>query len=413
MPLGPANAFLADPVFEASFGWRLRRSPGGLAATLLHPAVVKALGTPPKVFAEEYTFAAHQQPYHHRLEAWKPLLAATPAGSVIVTSGTGSGKTGCFLVPILHDLATELDTRRGGSQVSGHSSLPLNALIKSQRDRLTAWAEPFGGRIRYCLYNGETPAEGKCRGPAKCSTAGHCGPIPHRSWSPTPRCWNICWCGPKMPLSSAQSQGTLRWIVIDEAHHYIGSQAAELTLLLRRVLHAFGCHAEEVHFVATSATIADAGDRTRRNGSAPSWPTLPGVSRAGLRHLGQRQVPPLPEALPHDTRLPRSRSPQRAVAPGALYGAGCRPPRPSMALRINPAGPPPLGTGAHGLAAEVSEQSRQATLHLLDLCTQAVNDHDEPLLPSAWPHFPPRPQWALGLCERGLSRTPADLPRCP
>ena len=33
-----------------------------------------------------------------------------------------------------------------------------------------------------------------------------------------------------------QSQGKLRWIVIDEAHSYLGSQAAELTLLLRRVL---------------------------------------------------------------------------------------------------------------------------------------------------------------------------------
>ena len=38
---------------------------------------------------------------------------------------------------------------------------PLNALIKSQRDRLTAWSEPFGGHIRYCLYNGDTPREGK------------------------------------------------------------------------------------------------------------------------------------------------------------------------------------------------------------------------------------------------------------
>ena len=111
---GTGNAFLADPVFEASFGWRPAAvSLGGLADDLLHPAVVKALDTPPKAFAEEYTFAAHQQPYHHQLEAWKALIAATPARSVIVTSGTGSGKTECFLVPILHDLATELDTRPG------------------------------------------------------------------------------------------------------------------------------------------------------------------------------------------------------------------------------------------------------------------------------------------------------------
>src|SRR3546814_14280998 len=35
------------------------------------------------------------------------------------------------------------------------------------------------------------------------------------------------------------SKGKLRWIVIDEAHSYIGSAAAELLLLLRRVMHAF------------------------------------------------------------------------------------------------------------------------------------------------------------------------------
>lgn len=35
-----------------------------------------------------------------------------------------------------------------------------------------------------------------------------------------------------------KSQGKLRWIVLDEAHSYMGSQAAELAMQLRRVLHA-------------------------------------------------------------------------------------------------------------------------------------------------------------------------------
>jgi len=61
-----------------------------------------------------------------------------------------------------------------------------------------------------------------------------------------------------------QSQGQLRWIVIDEAHTYLGSQAAELTLLLRRVLHAFGCQSDDVHFVATSATLGDSSEESRQ-----------------------------------------------------------------------------------------------------------------------------------------------------
>ena len=35
-----------------------------------------------------------------------------------------------------------------------------------------------------------------------------------------------------------QSQGQLKYIVLDEAHTYVGSKAAELALLLRRVIHA-------------------------------------------------------------------------------------------------------------------------------------------------------------------------------
>src|SRR3546814_19578601 len=54
------------------------------------------------------------------------------------------------------------------------------------------------------------------------------------------------------------SRGKLRWIVIDEAHSYIGSAAAELSLLLRRVMNAFDVTHDQVRFVATSATIGSA-----------------------------------------------------------------------------------------------------------------------------------------------------------
>ncbi|MCV5688520.1 hypothetical protein OFN32_30410, partial [Escherichia coli] len=55
-----------------------------------------------------------------------------------------------------------------------------------------------------------------------------------------------------------KSQGMLKYIVLDEAHSYIGSQAAELSLLLRRVMHGFGVTPDQVRFVATSATIGGA-----------------------------------------------------------------------------------------------------------------------------------------------------------
>ncbi len=56
---GTGEAFLADPVFEATFGWCLEDdSLGDLSGQLLHPDVVEALSKPYEAFAEEYTFPA-------------------------------------------------------------------------------------------------------------------------------------------------------------------------------------------------------------------------------------------------------------------------------------------------------------------------------------------------------------------
>ena len=52
----------------------------------------------------------------------------------------------------------------------------------------------------------------------------------------------------------------MKWILLDEAHTYTGSSAAELSLQLRRVLEAFGVTIDEVNFAVTSATIGDEKD---------------------------------------------------------------------------------------------------------------------------------------------------------
>src|SRR5690606_31789761 len=92
--------------------------------------------------------------YEHQLEAWK-ALSGPERRSVLVSSGTGSGKTECFLVPMLDDLAREVE--RNGSKLNGVYALmlyPLNALIASQEERLKRWVTPFNGDIRFALYNG-------------------------------------------------------------------------------------------------------------------------------------------------------------------------------------------------------------------------------------------------------------------
>ena len=92
-------------------------------------------------------------------------------------------------------------------------------------------------------------------------------------------------------LRKSREQKSLRWIVLDEAHTYIGSQAAELSLLLRRVVDAFGKNSEEIRFVATSATIADADSNERLRAY------LSGIAGVRLDQVvvigGSRSVPDL------------------------------------------------------------------------------------------------------------------------
>jgi len=298
-PFGDTGSFLADPTFEAVFGWapssRLMRE---LAGNLLTPSVVIAMDSPPTELADEYRFAKDRAPYAHQLQAWE-ILAQQPAKSLIVTSGTGSGKTECFMVPILDRLARE--QAELGSQLVGVRALflyPLNALINSQRDRLSAWTHGFGNKIRFCLYNGLTPetVPAHARAPAgsevKDRRTLRAAPPPILVTNATMLEYMLVRAQDASILE--KSSGKLEWIVLDEAHTYVGSQAAELALLIRRVVHAFDVKPENLRFVATSATIGDpddpAGERLKE-----FLAQVAGVDISRV-HLvsGARQIPLIP-----------------------------------------------------------------------------------------------------------------------
>ena len=93
------------------------------------------------------------------------------------------------------------------------------------------------------------------------------------------------------PLLEA-SQGKLRWIILDEAHSYIGSQAAEVALLIRRVLLAFGVKSTDVRFVATSATIGEGEDVEKK--LKAFLRDVAGLPDDRVHVVGQRRKPILP-----------------------------------------------------------------------------------------------------------------------
>jgi DEAD/DEAH box helicase domain-containing protein len=328
---GTPGALLADPVFEAAFGHRAAEETIGdlVAAGLLHKDTAAALAEDVPLDPEEgrprNTLPSDLRPYAHQLAAWRSL-AASPTRSVLVSSGTGSGKTEAFLVPILDALARQ---RVSSGRLVGVQALliyPLNALIASQRDRLCDWTAPFGGDIRFCLYNGETPNDSKDadrrRHPyeVRDRAALRLAPPPILVTNATMLEYMLVRAA-DAPILAA-SQRRLRWVVLDEAHSYLGSQAAEMTMLLRRTLHAFGVTPEDVSFVATSATLGD-GDGIREELAS----FLAGLSGGDRRRidviLGERSIPPIPPGafpgLADDQDAVRLRD-RLARAPATLDG---------------------------------------------------------------------------------------------
>lgn len=255
------GALLSEQLFQAAPGYvSSGKSPDELAS-LLHPRTIEAITqTPDKELRFDYPAYAHQ------LSTWELLSSAEPQ-SVLVSSGTGSGKTECFLVPLLDDLVRASEAEGQLTGVRALMLYPLNALIASQEKRLTAWTKPLTGDVRFGLYNG---LMGTARKSSR-DKAEH--EIPHQVLyretlraNPPPILVTNQTMLEYMTIRREDrkildaSRGKLRWIVIDEAHSYIGSAAAELSLLLRRVMNAFDVTPDQVRFVATSATIGSADD---------------------------------------------------------------------------------------------------------------------------------------------------------
>jgi DEAD/DEAH box helicase domain-containing protein len=296
---GEKDSFLSDPVLEAAFPWlQVAEVMQDFAGSLLHSAVVDALDSPRRDLADQ-RFPRDRRPYEHQVEAWRHAQDAAVRG-IMVSSGTGSGKTECFLVPIIDSLVRQLDEKT----LIGTQALfiyPLNALINSQRERLSAWLSSFDGRIRYCLYNGETPedlAQSRQReAPEEVMTRRLLREEPPPIVITNPTMLEYMLVRRKDAPILAKSKGKLRWIVIDEAHTYVGSQAAELSLLLRRVMHAFEVSPAEVKVIATSATISGGGSRDAGS-LAEFLAQLAGTDPTKVRVVtGRREVPALPEEM--------------------------------------------------------------------------------------------------------------------
>lgn len=267
-PPGVPGSLLNPPVFEALPDWMTSGSTmeGLVGEGLLHPELLT--GMRQAMTREEHReliLLPEMYPFAHQEAAWR-ALRRKERQSVMVTSGTGSGKTECYLIPILDSLLRIRD-EQGGGPVHGVRALflyPLNALINSQRERLEAWCTPFGRNLAFALYNGNTPETlpaARGRGSEVKDRRGIRSQPPPILITNGSMLEYILVRKEDEPILT-RSKGLLEWIVLDEAHTYLGSQAAEAALLLRRALHAFDVDPKQVRFVATSATIGSDAKKT-------------------------------------------------------------------------------------------------------------------------------------------------------
>ena len=189
--------------------------------------------------------------------------------NLIVATGTGSGKTESFLLPIINDLLNEANAK--GSLEPGVRALllyPMNALANDQMGRIRSLLEPFSD-ITFGRYIGDTlDTHEKAR---KLHTQRFgCEPqinelISREEMQKTPP--HILVTNFSMleflllrPEDHSFFDGEFadhwKFIVLDEVHSYQGAQGAELSMLMRRVKdRVVGSQKGRIQFIGTSATL--------------------------------------------------------------------------------------------------------------------------------------------------------------
>jgi Lhr-like helicase len=177
---------------------------------------------------------------------------------IAITAGTGSGKTEAFLLPLLNDLIRHprQPMERG---VRAIIIYPLNALVNDQVDRLYRWLR---GQKRITLFHftGETPEDDQeanragypkfdaCRRRTRAEARANPPDILITNYSMLE--YMLC-----RPQDAVFFGPAVRTFVLDESHLYAGTLAAELTLLMRRILIRCGRKPEETLHITTSATL--------------------------------------------------------------------------------------------------------------------------------------------------------------
>ncbi|MGN6797685.1 MAG: DEAD/DEAH box helicase [Gaiellaceae bacterium] len=172
--------------------------------------------------------------YTHQRAVWD---AAAHGDHVLVSTGTASGKTLAFNLPVLDAIARD-------PKVRALYLYPTKALAQDQFRTLSG--SSIGG-LRPAIYDGDTPTEQRRQ---------------IRTWA------NVILTNPDMihvgVLPNHDRWGdvlaNLRYVVVDEAHVYRGVFGSHVANVLRRLKRLARIYGSKPQFLLASATVSNPGD---------------------------------------------------------------------------------------------------------------------------------------------------------
>ncbi len=214
----------------------------------MHPAVAAA-------FAK----LGYAQLYSHQAAAWERLQVGD---NIAVVTGTASGKTLCYNLPVLDALMRDPDAR-------ALYLFPTKALAYDQSNELDTWLEAMG------LPSSEAkgkPSSGAKGHKAAIPVSTYDGDTPTHQRSAIRRRARLLISNPDMlhhgilPNHTAWAEffGNLRYVVIDEMHTYRGVFGSHVANVLRRLSRILKFYGARPLFVLASATIANPGELAAR-----------------------------------------------------------------------------------------------------------------------------------------------------
>jgi DEAD/DEAH box helicase domain-containing protein len=207
-------------------------------------------------------------PYRHQMRAFERLhgMRGHQPQPTLVTTGTGSGKTECFLYPVLDHCYREQQQGRKG--IKAILLYPMNALATDQARRLAQilWDdERLRGKVTAGLYVGGKGSSPVADRDHLVDDRAALRQSPPDILLTNYKMLDFLLLRPEdQVLWQDNAAETLRFLVLDELHTYDGAQGSDVACLIRRLKARLGTPDGGLCCVGTSATIGEGDEASKQ-----------------------------------------------------------------------------------------------------------------------------------------------------